>query len=168
MSSYILISSQTLGSNTTTVTFNSVPTTLNGKTLRDLVLVIDGAGGNGDFYPRLRFNSDTGTNYHWVSAQGNGSSASTFTGSGENGQQLSNGVFFSTSQRTMIYSQVFDFTQTNKHKSVLSRANRGNQGTEMLSGRWASTSAITSVLLYSGNGNSLATGTVVSLYGIEG
>lgn len=158
---YDLIYSNVLGSNTTSITISAI-----SASYRDLVLVIDGQAGNADFFPRLRFNSDTGNNYSWVNVQGNGTTAASFNGSPENGQQIANGVFFSTTSRTMIISQIMDYSATDKHKTLLTRANRANQATEMLGGRWNNNSAITSIQLYSGNGNSLAAETSIYLYGI--
>lgn len=158
---YDLIYSNVLDTNQTSITISSL-----GSSYRDLVLVIDGQGGNGDFYPRLRFNSDTGNNYSWVNGQGNGTNAESFNGSPENGQQIANGVFFSTTSRTMIICNIMDYSATDKSKTILSRANRANQATEMVAGRWNNNSAITSIQLYSGNGNSIAAATTIYLYGI--
>jgi hypothetical protein len=157
---YDLLYSNVLTTNTTSVTISSI-----SSAYRDLILVIDGIAGNADFFPRIRFNGDTGSNYSWVNAQGTGSSSGSFSGT-ETGQQLGNAVSFATTTRTMIVSQIMDYSTTDKHKASLTRANRANQATEMLAGRWANTSAITSIQLYSGNGNSLGPDTVIYLYGI--
>ena len=157
---YDLLYSNVLTTNTTSVTISSI-----SSSYRDLVLVIDGIAGNADFFPRVRFNSDTGSNYSWTNAQGNGSTTASFSGT-DTGQQLGNAVFFSTTTRTMIISQIMDSSATDKHKTLLTRSNRANQATEMLAGRWANTSAINSIQLYSANGNSLGPDTSIYLYGI--
>jgi hypothetical protein len=72
-----------------------------------------------------------------------------------------------TTADNVITVSVFDFAQTNKHKSVLVRADRSAQATEMQAHRWGSTSAITSIDLFAGSGN-LAAGSTFSLYGLEG
>lgn len=158
---YDLIASNVLSVATASITFSSI-----SASYRDLVLVIDGEGGNGDFFPRLQFNSDTASNYSWLNAQGNGTTTASFFSNSETGQQIGNGVYFSISNRTQVTAQIFDYSMTNKHKTILSRANRANLGTEMLAGRWASTSAINTIRLYSSNGNTLAAGTSIYLYAI--
>lgn len=158
---YDLIASNVLTTNTTSITFSSI-----SASYRDLVLVIDGAGGNGDFYPRLQFNSDTGANYAWLDMQGNGSSSQSSFGNTETGQQIANGVFFSISNRTQIIANILDYSTTNKHKTSISKSSRANQVTALVGGRWANTAAINTIRLYSANGNSLATDTTIYLYGI--
>jgi hypothetical protein len=64
-------------------------------------------------------------------------------------------------------ASILDYTQTNKHKLVVARANDGANRTTTTAGRWANTSAITSLTVLVGSGT-FNTGTVFSLYGIEG
>ena len=68
---YDLISNTTLSSAQASVTISSI-----SGSYRDLVLVVEGVASSGDFYPRLRFNSDTGNNYNFVNAGGDGVSTS--------------------------------------------------------------------------------------------
>ena len=68
-----LISSQTLGGTTASVTFSSIPSTYN-----DLKLVVS-ARGDATAYPvaiNLKLNSDTATNYSYTNLLGNSSAAS--------------------------------------------------------------------------------------------
>ena len=68
-----LISSQTLGGTTASVTFSSIPSTYN-----DLKLVVS-ARGDAAAYPvaiNLKLNSDTATNYSYTNLLGNSSAAS--------------------------------------------------------------------------------------------
>jgi hypothetical protein len=58
-----------------------------------------------------------------------------------------------------------DYSATDKHKTYLSRSNNADNGTTALTGRWANTSAITTVAISSQTG-SIRTGTSISLYGI--
>jgi hypothetical protein len=59
-----------------------------------------------------------------------------------------------------------DYSATDKHKTVLSRANNAANGVTAIAGRWASTSAITSIVL-TFQSSSLATGSTVALYGVS-
>jgi hypothetical protein len=165
MSSYIPIASQTLGSSASSVTFSSIPTTLNGKTLRDLVLVSSyTVFGIASCF--IRLNSDTGSNYSSVYAVGTGSSAMS-GGYGNNRLDIDSDNSTQSTDRVQTIVQFFDFAQTNKHKSVLLRKdNPTSRGTLMQASRWANTNAITSILISSDS--SYLAGSTFSLYGIEG
>lgn len=159
---YDLLASNVLSSNATSVTFSSLNTI--GAGYRDLILVANGSSLS-DFYPRVRFNGDTANNYFHVNMEGNGAGLGSFFGQ-ENGLQIANGVWWATSQRNILICNFFDFATTDKHKTTLTRNNRADRGTEALAGRWASTSAITSIEFYSSNGASIASGSSFYLYGI--
>jgi hypothetical protein len=60
-----------------------------------------------------------------------------------------------------------DYSATNKHKTVLVRADNANSITMAHAARWANTSAITSIVLtsFEGAGN-FAIGSTFSLYGV--
>lgn len=165
MSSYIPIASQTLGSSASSVTFSSIPTTLNGKTLRDLVLVMSVKATAGTPATYIRTNSSLG-DYYGVWMFGDGSSASSST------QPNSSRLYASTSTDyanfTVITAQFFDFAQTNKHKSVLSRwGSATNINVGAYAGRWDKTTAISSLLIYP-DSFAFEAGSTFSLYGIEG
>jgi hypothetical protein len=57
-----------------------------------------------------------------------------------------------------------DYSVTDKQKTVLSRTN-SSFGTDITAGRWASTSAITSVTVYPSSGD-FEIGSTFALYGI--
>ncbi len=161
-STYDLIASNVLGSATANITFTSIP-----DTYRDLVLVMSITSAVSDFYPGLRFNSDTGNNYNYCEARGNGTSASSFNGSSETFGTIY-GAFASTTTGADYVVHILDYATTNKHKMFLARSNRSNQLVAMNSGRWANTnSAISSITIGSfGNGNTAAAGSTFYLYGI--
>jgi hypothetical protein len=58
-----------------------------------------------------------------------------------------------------------DYSATDKHKTVLVRSNAASTGVEAIAQRWASTAAITSILVFPSTGSWAAGGTF-SLYGI--
>lgn len=164
MSSYIPIASQTTSS-VATVTFSSIPTSLNGKTLRDLVLVIQAP----DCDPYLVFNNDTTQSYPCLFMGAFNGSSTPYAGTRTTRTKLEIG---GTAWGGVTIVQIFDFAQTNKAKFVLSRANSPaglyNDAVEAYAGRWTKTAAITSIRLEDLNGNGLQPGALVSLYGIEG
>ena len=164
MSSYIPIASQTTSGIVTSVTFNSIPITLNGKTLRDIVIITSVRAQAFDSWLGLRFNADSGNNYHWVQA-GNGN-ATNSTGASVAQIQL---FAHLTTSRGAYEMSILDFAQTNKHKTVIGTGgSSGSFGVAMTSGRWASTNAINSITLFGGQGLEFAAGSTFSIFGIEG
>ena len=128
------------------------------------MLVYRGAGSTFS-YAGLRFNGSAST-YALVTAWGNGSSATS-----EATTSLDFGAFHrggGAQYPSTALVNIFDYTQTNKHKSYLSRWGNMDYGiTEMLAGRWGFTNAVTSLTVLVSSGNFLS-GSVFSLYGIEG
>ena len=159
---YDLIASNVLSSNATSVTFSSLNTI--GSGYRDLVLVAN-VLATATVDSLLRFNSDTGSNYSWVRASGNGSTAASF-GNTTDGIYLNAVAQFDSTNRGLVITSVLDFAQTNKHKTVLTRSNNAGQGVEMGAGRWANTSAITSITFQSGSSTNFQSGSTFYLYGI--
>lgn len=153
---YDLIASSVLGSSAATVTFSSIP-----ATYRDLVLVVTAtASANEQIY--FRPNGAT-TNLSSVSAEAR-SDGTTFSATFNNigGIFLYNNMGSTTSTQII---QIMDYAQTDKHKTLLLRLNNASNGTSMHAGRWASTSAITSldVVISSGTFSSASS---FYLYGI--
>jgi len=158
--SYIALATTTLGSAAGSVTFSSIPTSVNGVALRDLVLVSN-LSCTGLVNVLYRINNDSGNNYNDVRIYtfdgGTGSSSLSNVAQSETG-------LLSTGQG-MIITQFMDFSATDKHKSVLSRnSGQGNYNFTQAN-RWASTSAITSIRFYPSGGN-FNTGSTFSLYGV--
>lgn len=156
---YDLIGSTVLGSTTTSVTFSSI-----SASYRDLVLVatvraaatIDGL---------IRFNSDTGANYSWVRASGNGSTTASFGSTTSSIFPNAVAQFDSTNFNSVIV-QIMDYSATDKHKSVLMRGNNPSIGVEMSVARWANTSAINTIEFRSGSSTQFDVGSSFYLYGI--
>jgi hypothetical protein len=154
---YTALATTTLVSAASSVTFGSIP-----ATYRDLILVYNGSL-TGNAGHTIRFNGDSGANYSVVAMFNNASAAfSSQTG-------LSPSVVLQdSSSQVLIVSQIMDYSATDKHKTVLSRTNTKNAGTdyvEALASRYASTSAITSIL-YFPSADQFAAGSTFSLYGV--
>jgi hypothetical protein len=152
----------TLGSAASTVTFSSI-----SGLHRDLYLVIQGASSISSFYPRMDFNSDSGSNYVQVNAGGvSGGGVPSSSSSGTSISVSFYGTGFTTTHQANSVIHVMDYSQTDKQKSVLIRTNV-TDATEMIAARWASTAAITSVR-FTAPSNSFAAGSTFTLYGISG
>ena len=152
---YTALANVTIGSNTTSITFSSIP-----QTYRDLILVcqVQSASSQGADY--LYFNSDTTqANYSWLRVQWDGSSPSQATGS-----DASVGDISASSPNTVIMN-IFDYSATDKHKTFLTRSNNAGNGTTALANRWANTAAVTSVQVI-GESQNIRTGSTISLYGV--
>lgn len=156
---YDLIASNVLGSSAASVTFSSIP-----ATYRDLVLVVSAIGATSP-QGGLQFNSDTGSNYAWFRASGNGSSASSFSNTSDYARAMSLAEF-SSGVGGINVVQIFDYATTDKHKSVLSRANGSSTAVEIIASRWANTAAITSITYLSGSTRQFDSGSSFYLYGI--
>lgn len=161
-STYTPISTQTLGSPQTSVTFNS----FSGYT--DLVLVANSivSSGTGNDIA-IRFNGDTGTNYSNTYLLGTGSSA--ISGRGSNFTYADSGFLSANSgaPNTRIV-QIQNYANTTTYKTLLTRASSEN-GVNVAAyvNMWRSTAAITSMTIYSAGALTYATGSIFTLYGIK-
>ena len=148
-----VIDSQTLSSAAASVTFSSIP-----QGYRDLVLVIDGTSSavvNVD----VQQNGDTGSNYSYVLASGDGSSPNSST-STTTAARMGR---MTTTQSNCIF-QFLDYSATDKHKTMLGRANADQ--TRMSAGRYASTSATTAIeILAVPSPRTFDAGSTFTLYG---
>ena len=161
---YEPLATTTLGSAAASVTFSSI-----SGSYTDLVLVMNAKGtgftGSGT-YPYVRYNSDSGTNYSRTYLSGNGSSASSSRASSENLQYLVGGTYVDGTFAYNSITHFMNYSNTTTYKTMLSRANNSGVQVDALVGLWRSTSAITSIIVYSSNGN-FDTGSTFSLYGIK-
>jgi hypothetical protein len=156
---FTVLGNTTLATSSASVTFSSIP-----GGYKDLVIVTNYLGNGGESGTRYRFNSDSGANYSYVLAQGDGStvswgSSSSFTGV----------IGFATATATVAALQnlqISDYAATDKHKSVLVRSDRANQLTAMAAARWANTSAITNITIDS-LGSNFAAGSTFRLLGVN-
>lgn len=156
---YEVIGSQTLTSSAASVTFSSIP-----GGYKDLVLIVE-TKGLALIDIRMRFNSDTGANYSYVFAYGNGSSAASGSFAGDTKMSLDFISYATGTNAHISQTEIMDYSATNKHKSVLSRGNSG-AGTDMAAQRWASTAAVTSVNVFPSS-SSFATGSTFHLLGVN-
>lgn len=147
------IATVTLQSAANQVIFNSIP-----NTYRDLIVVISGSS-NGGTSPSLRFNGDSATNYSIVRMAAQTSNA---ISQGFSAEYIS--VAFMENVQTTVVAQIFDYNQTNKHKTVLGRGGTSTIVRAEL-GRWANNAAIHTVNVGMDGGALYNSGTIISLYG---
>ena len=161
---YDLIASNVLTSSASSVTFSSIP-----ATYRDLVFVAEWNVQSGfGTYVKVRFNSDSGTNYSLVEMKGDGASAVSTSSTGENGIFVGDyNAAPTANQKFLTIQQIMDYSATDKHKTVLERSNNASGVVTGWAHRWASTSAITSLqILCVSAGQTFSAGNSFYLYGI--
>jgi hypothetical protein len=150
---YKALATRTLTSTATSVTFSSIP-----ATYRDLILVVNGAGSTQD-NATLTFNGDTtAANYSYVTMRGDGSAATSTSGTGAL-------VATYTTSRFSAIVQIMDYSATDKHKTRLSRDDIASFHARAWVSRWANTAAVTSMVYSAATGN-FSIGTTFSLYGV--
>jgi hypothetical protein len=162
---YDKIQTTTLGSAQASVTFSAI-----SGSYTDLVLIsnvdITSAGAS----INIRFNSDTGNNYSYITIYGNGIAHATNKATNQNKSYIAAYVAPNTSLETVIVTNIQNYSNTTTNKTLISRSNRASAsnspGAEVLSGLWRNTSAITSITLAADSGN-IDTGSTFTLYGIK-
>jgi hypothetical protein len=153
---YTPLATVTLGSSASSVTFSSIP-----ATYRDLIVVFAGTASELTEL-RLRLNGDTASNYSFVLMRGNGSITESLSSSPNTA--IFAGGRLTTGQSNVLFN-IMDYSATDKHKTVLGRDNNTGYGVVAVAGRYASTSAITSVNIGADSGT-FSTGATFNLYGI--
>ena len=158
---YSAIATTTLGSAASTITFSSIP-----GTYTDLRLVLVGTGSLGSDI-RIRFNSDTGTNYSYTELDGNGSTTQSTRATSQTFIKLTTRWGISDTVPTMHTTDVFSYAGST-NKTILNNLSGDFNGTgsiEVLVGLWRSTSAINTITFSLSSGN-YSSGTTATLYGI--
>tara|TARA_R110000782_G_scaffold237531_1_gene324016 strand:+ start:189 stop:683 length:495 start_codon:yes stop_codon:yes gene_type:complete len=156
---YIPLATVTLAASSPQVTFTNI-----SQDYSDLVLVANFQHTSAYVNMRMNVNS-SGSGYNQVHMLGNGSSALSGTSTGS---YFEVGIFSpNTGQNVLSSTEFFDYSATDKHKSLLIRTDNSARATEAIAGRWANTSAITSISLAPASGE-IAAGSTFKLFGIHG
>jgi hypothetical protein len=124
-----------------------------------LVAVAQVAGHSGVSQVYLRYNGDSSASYTNVYMRGTGSAAQ----SGSDSLTI-NYLFNYAPVDAVAVTQIMDYSATDKHKTILTRTNMPSSATVAYASRWANTSAITSIEIFT-NAGTLDAGSVLSLYG---
>ena len=162
---YEPIATQTLGSNTASITFNSIP-----STYTDLRVIIASAYTSNTASINMRFNGDTASNYSCTQLSGGGASAYSNRSTSMTYARilgLDNGT--STSIPHMSTTDIFSYSSsTFKTLLTMSASDQNGSGAiENIVNLWRSTSAINSVQVLAQGSGLLVTGTTATLYGIK-
>ena len=154
---YSPIASATLSATSAGVTFSNIP-----ATYTHLVLVMDSTFATAGL-PTITVNGDTNAaNYVRQTLRGQVSAVASQTNS------TGLPTLGDSSAKAAIVAHLFNYSSTAVHKSILSRAGSGIGNSTRITGiRWASTSALTSILLQpSGGPTVFEAGSTFNLYGI--
>jgi hypothetical protein len=171
---YTPIATNTLGSNTASYTFSSIP-----STYTDLVIVMNYstanvAGSAANVSGQLRINSDAGGSYSQTLVYGFGATANSNPESnqttywiGDYGYLSStSGVFGNTVLNFMNYANTTTYKTLLERTSNIDNAQGSALGAIASVGLWRSTAAITSITLMLNGTNVYRTGSTFTLYGI--
>jgi hypothetical protein len=160
------IASQTLSSNTASITFSSIPSTY--KSLHIRFLAKDAFNGN--VFLQIKLNNDTNDySFHRLTGQGTAASADGSAQTGSAQVQI-NGTNYDTNTFTAGIVDIHDYATAGKNKTVRIFAGGDNNGAGIVglwSSVWPYTTAVSSIVITS-NGTNLNAGSVFSLYGIKG
>lgn len=158
----VALATTTLGSAASSVTFGSIPATYRDLRIVANTLHTSATSPLNQIY--IQLNGDTGSNYSRVTMRGDGSSATSDTSSG-----TEINIILDAPAGAGYYAvtkiDLMDYSATDKHKSLLIRSDAASVNTVATAGRWASTAAVTSVLLKAPTDTWVA-GSSFSLYGI--
>jgi hypothetical protein len=121
---------------------------------------------------QLQFNSDTNGNYSWHNLQGSSSSVTSQAGANAVRIPLAYAPGSTNTANSFAggVTEILDVFDTTKHKTVRSFAGQvdGNWTlTNIWSGSWRSTDAVTSIRLHSDNATGYIAGSRFSLYGLK-
>jgi hypothetical protein len=157
---YEPIATTTLGSSSSTITFSSISS---GYT--DLKLVLVGTAST-SANARIRFNSDTASNYSLTVLAGDGSSVYSAKAINQTFLDLMYSSYFTAAIPTMVVADIFSYTNSKNKTILISRAAQFSGGyVENLAGLWRNTATINRIDLSLQTGT-FSTGTMATLYGI--
>lgn len=157
---YTPLANLTLTGSAASVTFSSI-----SQAYRDLVLVATNLKATTATGTYIRINNDSSTNYSFIGAAGNGSSAYSFTSTTYAGIGLVEATGPSTTTALDAMVHFMDYSSTDKHKTTLSRTGAATDATGMAANRWANTAAITTITIFNSSSVSFTSGSF-ALYGI--
>lgn len=169
LGAYEAIQTYTVGAGgTSSITFNLSGVT-GYKHLQIRSSLLTASGGQ---VIKINFNSDGSAIYTEHALVGNGSSPSA-----DASTSLSGGVIFgrvvgtSTTSPTGIVTDILDYADTNKYKTIRSLGGMDANGSgeiNLISSLWQSTSAISNISISTFSGVNLAQYSSFALYGIKG
>ena len=165
--SMVPLRSITLSSGQSTITFSNIPSTYKH-------LQVKGILQNLTTQPQMlmRFNSDSAGNYSRHQVEGNGSSVTSGSGTSQTSIiHFINGIESTTGAGSAFISDILDYANTNKAKTVRTIAGTEKNGSGqvfLISGAWYKSplEAINTITLTTNTSN-FAAGSSFALYGIK-
>jgi len=165
---YVALATQTLGSAASSVTFSSI-----SGAYTDLIVQVNNQMSGASGF-KIRFNSDSGSNYSETFLYGTGSAA----GSGRASSQTSiyNNLIYGDSTTANVFTpniiQIQNYSNTTTNKTTLwrygSTTSAGGSGdVTAIVGLWRSTSAINAIEISAWNAVNFVAGSTFSIYGIQ-
>ena len=162
VSAYEVISTQTLGSAVTTVTFSSIP-----QTYTDLVLVCSTKPSSSAYLGYIKLNNDATSLYSETLLYGTGSVAGSARESNRTSGYVSNWTTAnSTSLFTVFQIHFMNYANTSIYKTYIARSSDAGTEVNASVNLYRSTSAITQIAFSVNTGN-LDIGSTFTLYGIK-
>lgn len=167
-STYEPIATTTLGSATSSTTFSSIP-----STYTDLILQVNNQMSGASGF-KLRFNSDSGSNYSETYLSGYAGSAA--SGRLTSQSSITNNLIYGDSTTSGVFTpniiQIQNYSNSTTNKTLLWRygtttAAGGNGDVTAIVGLWRSTSAISSIEISAWNAVNFVAGSTFTLYGIK-
>jgi len=162
---YIKIASQTLGSNASSVTFSNLP-----QNYTDLVLVALPVAVSGSPSLRIRFNSDTGSNYSNTKLSGDGNVAGSGRESNISSAYAGDSDLSTTAGASNSITHIMNYSNSTTYKTIIERSNNSAKNVIASVSLWRNTNAITSIELAAGASFptvNFASGSTFNIYGIE-
>lgn len=157
---YEAIATNTLGSAAASVTFSSIP-----STYTDLILVMSPSVAS-LVELKMRFNSDTGSNYSSTELTGTGTTAGSSRHSNQTSMYVNYNAYAGNDFNSNFIAQIQNYSNSTTYKTALIRANNAGYGVDAIVGLWRSTAAITSITILNGASANFQSGSTFSLYGI--
>jgi hypothetical protein len=164
---YDSIATVTPYTTTTTVVFNSIPSTYTHLQIRVSSNYGTGAANNGFW---VQFNGDTAANYFWHQLYGNGTTVA--SGAAATRNEIYCGVLAGTSSSYAgaAVIDILDYASVNKNKTVRSLTGSDLNGSgfvKLMSGAWANSStAVSSITITTDS--TFGSNSSFALYGIKG
>lgn len=152
---YKPLATVTLTSNGQSVTFNSIP-----SNYKDLVVVASGTMTAPGGYMGIQFNGSS--SYDEIAVAAFNSTWESFSGTRSHARGFLGG------DESVTTWEIFDYSATDKFKAVINRGSGAAVSISSYMSRWNSTDAINSITVEEQSVSSVNSGTVISLYGIEG
>lgn len=171
-SDYELITKTTVGAGgSSTITFSSIPSTYKHLQIRCLARTNRTSGATD--YLKLRYNSDSGSNYAIHLLYGNGSSVTAlgFSSQSENWIQRAASDADTSSVFGGVVIDLLDYANTSKYKTMRNLGGIDGNGSGLIylaSGLWQNTAAISTITILPGEGTSINQYSSFALYGIKG